>query len=140
MSAVWAEWWRGRTYRARTTAERGSALLERILDHYGPSIAEWVAANDTLKDWYALRIGPLGTMAPVGAGPWAERAEAVEQAADRFALVLTATHEHHYLPAPLYDAVERFLTDWRISRERRYEALPTGHTLQGNLTSGGIDV
>lgn len=132
---TWVEWWQGRCHRSWCVAEDASMLTESILNRYGPSIAEWLPAQDILKDWQPLRGHLSGTGGP---GFWSERAQEVEQAADRFAQLLQALVEHHHLPWTLRDDCERLLTRWVEVRERRYVAHPAGHTLEGNLTSGGV--
>jgi hypothetical protein len=73
-------------------------------------------------------------------GWWAERAGRAEQDADRLAELvghLLARHGHA-MTTTERDRSQDCLRDWKGNRERRYRALPAGHTLEGNLTSGGI--
>jgi hypothetical protein len=73
-------------------------------------------------------------------GWWSERAQRAEQDADRMAQLLEAIRERRgdLLPWELWAATQDALRDWKGNRVRRYVALPAGHTLEGNLSSGGI--
>lgn len=132
---AWVDWWQGRCARSWYVADMASKVTESVLDRFGPSIAEWCAAQEALADWQPLR-GHLNGHG--GAGYWSERAQEVEQAADRFATLLQALCEHHHLPYMLRRDVEGVLTDWTGVRERRYVAHPAAHTLEGTLASGGV--
>ena len=111
--------------------------LTNLLDSYGPCIAEWMIGRETLIDWRenASNRGSGST-----SGYWAERAQAGEQDADRLAQVLQAIDEHHHLSYVQWSQIRYELAEYKADRERRYGALPAGHTLAGNLTSGGIDL
>lgn len=69
---------------------------------------------------------------------WSERAQRSEQDADRMAVLLETILCRAHLGDAEWRATQDCLRDYRSNRERRYRALPTGHTLTGNLTSGGI--
>lgn len=73
-------------------------------------------------------------------GWWAERAGRAEQDADRMAELLARICVEYdgYLGPRIRDPIRDCLRDWKANRARRYGALPAGHTLEGNLTSGGI--
>lgn len=73
-------------------------------------------------------------------GWWAERAQRAEQDSDRMAQLIEQILEHcHFsLPDREWAAAHDVLRDWRGNRDRRYLPLPAGHTLEGNLTSGGV--
>lgn len=73
-------------------------------------------------------------------GWWSDRAGRAEQDADRMAQLLGAILERRgdALPYNLWSGVQDALRDWQGNRERRYGPLPAGHTLEGNLTSGGV--
>lgn len=71
-------------------------------------------------------------------GWWAERAQRAEQDADRMAALVENIVRRCNLSERDYFEAQDCLRDWRGNRERRYGALPAGHTLAGNLSSGGI--
>lgn len=71
---------------------------------------------------------------------WAERAQRAEQDADRMASYLSEFVRRHHMPEAEYRDAIHLLADWRDNRERRYRALPAGHTLAGNLSSGGVEM
>ena len=73
-------------------------------------------------------------------GWWSERAQRAEQDADRMAQLLGAVMERRadVLPYNLWAGIQDALRDWRGNAERRYAPLPAGHTLEGNLASGGV--
>ena len=132
---VWVDWWQGRCKRAEHNADVMGDHLDRLLESWGPSIAEWMVGRETLIDW---RSNQMSRISHGAAGDWSERAQAAEQDADRLAQVLQAIDEHHNLAyihwRPLRDA----LSEWERNRDLRYRAHPAGHTLEGTLTSGGI--
>lgn len=132
---VWTDWWQGRCKRAEHNADVMGGHLERLLDSWGPSIAEWVPGREILIDWNENRSHRIHHGGP---GAWSERAGAAEQDADRLAQVLQAIDEHHNLAYVQWAPIRSALNEWRVNRELRYRAHPAAHTLEGNLTSGGI--
>lgn len=137
MSAVFAEWWRGRAIRAEHDADALAAQLTNLLDSWGPSIAEWLSGRDALIDWAANHGSRKGDG---GSGYWSERAMVSEQDADRLAQVLEAIDEHHNLAYVQWHTLRMAISEHLSHRSLRYNALPTGPTLTGNLTSGGVDI
>ncbi len=73
-------------------------------------------------------------------GWWAERAQRAEQDADRMAALIGQILEQRrdILPWGTWADAQDILRDYKGNRERRYYALPAGHTLEGNLKSGGV--
>jgi len=137
MSAIWSDWWQGRALRAERDADRMGMHLENLLCSWGPSIAEWSPGKEAVRDWgqNMLCRGRCH-----GAGDWSERAQRAEQDADRLAQVLQAIDEHHPLAYSQWAPLRDLLRDWVTHREIRYAALPAGHTLEGSLKSGGIEI
>lgn len=135
--SVWVEWWRGRSLRAERAAEQLSEVVDAIMDRWGPCFAEWIPAQDALKDYRDARGRPVNHGS---AGFWSERAMNAEQHADRLATVIEAVSRHHYLPFMIGRDADDALRLWREGRELRYGSLPAGPTQIGNLTSGGVHV
>ena len=132
---VWVDWWQGRCKRAEQISDRMGDHLDRLLDSWGPSIAEWLPGRDALIDW---RENQSKRISHGGPGDWSERAQAAEQDADRLAQILQAIDEHHNLAYCHWGPIRDALTVWVNGRELRYRAHPAGHTLEGSLSSGGI--
>ena len=126
--SVWLHYWHERCIRAERDCCDIAATLHRCM------IVQHCAYSDddqkTVTQW-ALK--PPRELLPSSdeIREWADRAGIAETASDEMALLLQRCDATDYQRSA---ALQRYYAN----RDRRYGALPSGPTLQGNLASGGV--